>query len=175
VLGSVVPLVRLDVGREEPPDDPSAPVRDFLVGSLVVVYAFDEGTRFRTVAQRDLAQLGVDQAALAVAAHDHLLDRMGDLEILERPDGCGMVRLDGNLEASALLVPQLWDNIGEILGDEVLVAVPAPDIVLFCGAGNHAVRLALRAARDRALAVGHHKMTSDLFRFQGGSWHVEPA
>jgi uncharacterized protein YtpQ (UPF0354 family) len=173
-LDCVVPLVRADADWEEKAD-PSAPVIEVLAGSLVVVYAFDEDTQFRMVAQRDLVRLGVDRAALSEAAHDHLLDRMADLQLLDRPDGCGMVRLDGNLESSAILVPELWHDIGEILGDEVLVAVPARDIVLFCGAGNDAVKRALRAARDRALAVGDHKITGDLFRFHGGSWQVEPA
>jgi hypothetical protein len=168
LLDTVVPLVRADVDLE------AAPVIDRLVGSLIVVYAFDEATQFRTVAHHDLPLLGVDQAALAIAAYEHLLDRMGDLQLLERPDGCGLVRLDGNLESSTILVPQLWHDIGEILGDEVLVAVPARDTVLFCAAGNDTVRPALRAARDRALAVGDHKITSDLFRFHDGSWQVEP-
>ncbi len=172
-LECVVPLVRADAHWEELAD-PSAPVVEALVGSLVVVYAFDEDTRFRMVAQRDLVRLGVDRDALAVAAYDHLLDRMADLQLLDRPDGCGMVRLDGNLESSAILVPQLWHDIGEILGDDVLVAVPARDIVLFCGAGNDAVKPALRAARDRVLAVGDHKITTDLFRFHAESWQVEP-
>ncbi len=85
-----------------------------------------------------------------------------------------MLRLDGNLEASLLVVTGLWDNIAEILGDQVVVAVPTPELVLFCGAGNHTVRRALRTARDRALAVFDDRLTDELFRFSGGAWHVEP-
>jgi uncharacterized protein YtpQ (UPF0354 family) len=185
----VVPLVRADRNHELdraadpavdradwvlPPDDPSTPVIDFLVGSLVVLYAFDLDDQFRMVTHHDLDALGVDQAALVTAASDNLIDRMGELQILERPDGCGMLRLDGNLESSALLVPQLWRDIAGILSDEVIVAVPARDIVLFCGFGNERNREALSAARDRALAVGDHIMTKDLLRFHDDAWQIEP-
>jgi len=181
-LEAVVPIVRADHSEEirdraaggVDESDPSAPVFDVLAGALIVLYAFDDGERFRTVAQRDLTRLGVDPAAVATAAQDNLIDRLEALEVLERPDGCGMLRLDGNLEASLLVVSGLWDNIAEILGDEVVVTVPTPELVLFCGAGNHTVRRALRTARDRALAVFDDRLTDELFRFSGGAWHVEP-
>jgi len=139
------------------------------------VYAFDYGDHFRTVTHGDLLALGVGQRALAEAALENLFDRLGDLQLLERPDGCGMVRLDGKLEASLLLVPQLWHDIAEILCDEVVIAVPAGDVVLFCGAGSEPNRRALLAARDRALAVGNHAFTQDLFRFRAGVLEIEPA
>lgn len=181
-----MPLVGVDrTGAENPAappadgtiphDEPSTPVVDLLVGSLIVVYAFDRGDHFRTVTRGDLAALGVDQHTLANAAVENLIDRLCDVQLLERPDGCGMVRLDGNLEASVLLVPQLWHDIAEILSDEVIIAVPSRDIVLFCGAGSESNRRALLSARDRALAVGNDTITRDLFSYQAGILQIEPA
>jgi uncharacterized protein YtpQ (UPF0354 family) len=169
-LDLVLPLVRPQFDA----DDGEPPIADVLVASLVVVYAFDRDDRFHLLARADLDRLGVDQAHVATAARDNLLDRLDDLEILERPDGCGMVRLDGNLDASVLLVPELWADIEKILGKVVLVAVPARDVVLFCGAGGTSEKRALEAARDRALAVGNRRITADLLRFSAGSWLVEP-
>jgi hypothetical protein len=80
-----------------------------------------------------------------------------------------MVRLDGNLEASTLVVPQLWADIADILSDDVMVAVPTQDVVLFCGASNQSAMRALGAARDRALAVSEHGITKDLLRFSAAS------
>jgi hypothetical protein len=169
-LDTVIPLVR--TVRGAPSGDSEDAVVGPLAGSLVVWYAFDHN--LRVVTHSDLATLGVDQVSLAAAALDNLINRMGDLEILERPDGCGMLRLDGTLEASALLVIPLWRDIAGILSDEVVVAVPTLDAVLFCGAGALSHRRALVAARDRALAVGNHPLTNELLRFDGrGSWQLE--
>ncbi len=177
-LDHLVPFVRAGIPERDGPSrwarDRAAPVMDPLVGSLIVVYAFDRDDGFHPIAHHDLDRLGIDQATLAAAATDNLINRMAALQLLERPDGCGMVRLDGHLEASVILVPQLWSDIAEILAEEVLVAVPAPDIVLFCGAGDGPAGRALRAARDRALAVGDHALTKDVLRFAAGWWQIEP-
>jgi uncharacterized protein YtpQ (UPF0354 family) len=173
-LDTVVPVVR--GGGPAAIDDSGKFVVEPLGGSLVVFYAFDHGDAFHAVTLSDLGALGVDRATLAAAALDNLIDRMGDLEILERPDGCGMLRLDGHLDASALLITQLWRDIAGILSDEVLVAVPTLDAVLFCAAGAGPKRRALIAARDRAIAVAKETLTTDLLRFdRAGSWQLEPS
>ncbi|MDQ1429331.1 MAG: hypothetical protein QOK39_2807 [Acidimicrobiaceae bacterium] len=171
-LESIVPVIR---GRDPAaPDEFDTFVVQPLAGSLVALYAFDHGDAFHVVTLADLDALGVDRAALAAAALDNLIDRMGYLEILERPDGCGMLRFDGSLEASALLVTQLWRDIAGILGDEVLVAVPTLDTVLFCAAGAMRNRRALVAARDRAIAVSKRALTADLLRFDDACiWQVD--
>jgi uncharacterized protein YtpQ (UPF0354 family) len=171
-LATVVPVV---VAGDSVAAGATDAVVDPLTGSLVVMYAWDAGDPTLVVTSQDLESLGVDRPSLAAAALDNLVDRMSDLQILERPDGCGMLRIDGTLEASALLVTSLWRDIAAVLSDDVLVAVAARDTVLFCAAGIAPHRRALVAARDRALAVGNHRLTDELFRFDANStWQREP-
>ncbi len=167
-LQVVIPLVQSDQAWRT-----DAPLVDPVVASLVVVYAIPRDRGRYLVTDADLPLLGVDRAELAAAATDNLLDRMADLEVLERPDGCGMLRLGDSLEASSLVVLQLWQNIAEILADDVLVAVPARDVVLFCPAQGFSPRRALRSARDRALAVSNHQLTAELLLFTSDGWQPD--
>lgn len=184
-LDCVVPLVRADERHEAAVEasrptaalqlgDPSAPVMRFLVGSLLVLYAFDIGSGYRFVMTHDLDRLGIDSDQLHDAALTNLRTASGAARFNEQPGGnVGMLTVDGNLEASMLLLPELWGDLKIRLGaNELLVSVPARDVVLYGVNGEGDTMIALTSARDRVLSTGDHLVTRDILRFHDGGWVI---
>ena len=48
---------------------------------------------------------------------------------------CGIVA-GGNFEAESLLINSIWKEISEELNDELMIAIPTKDVVLYTAAGN---------------------------------------
>lgn len=55
----------------------------------------------------------------------------------------------GNFEAESLCLPGIWEECSEELQDDLMIAVPTKDMVLFTGAGNKkAIRKMIKQARE---------------------------
>ncbi len=130
---------------------PLLPARALLPGlSTTYMAAGDDHLRQLRRVDADLLQL--DDAALHALACANLA-RLGPPRLV----GGGTVRrlaLDGAVDASALLLRSLWDELEDGLGEAVLVAVPSPARLLLCPAraGPGPLLDALGAAR---LAADH--------------------
>jgi hypothetical protein len=63
----------------------------------------------------------------------NLTKRRRKPEILRPSDAAVMLRLDGDLEASLLLVNHLWLQLGRGLPGETVVALPSRDVLVASG------------------------------------------
>jgi hypothetical protein len=100
------------------------------------------------VQYRHLANAGMDEADL----HDHGLDNLATLAKtrlrIEQRGEVFVGLLDGNFEASLLLIDTLWSHdVASIISGDVVVAVPARDILAFCDSAS--IQKTLRTTPDR--------------------------
>jgi uncharacterized protein YtpQ (UPF0354 family) len=154
----------------------SSMVSDDLVDDLVICYAFDLPDHFRFVKEDDRAALGLDPGGLRKLSVRNLTRLRGKPEIL-RPSWPGvMLRLDNNLEASLLLVDQLWRQLAGGIAGELIVAVPCRDILAVSGTGISGGIETLRGAVKRMWEKPENDplllLTRSLLVRRGDSWQV---
>ena len=119
--------------------DPIAdtPVTRPLAGDLLISYAFDMTDQWRAVSNRHMLELGLDPNSLHALAMSNLEDAFSHLLRIESLKLYRIVTTGYELEACAMLIPDLWDRLaGEVRG-ELLVVVPTVDQISFMGSQDH--------------------------------------
>lgn len=151
-------------GREQTP--PLDLVAEPLNGELVVVYAENRLGALRILSSRD--DVG-DRARLREAALTNLSRILPKIEIRPGADAVLLVSAGGEFDASLLLADNLWTG-GQIKVDgDIVVAVPAKDVLIVTGSHNAAGLARLRAAAAK-FAVGPNGLTSALFAYRDGKF-----
>jgi uncharacterized protein YtpQ (UPF0354 family) len=173
----IVPLIK----RTEPEgmDDPvvlpdqDIPIFEELAGALHVAYVFDLSGMFRYVRPRDCARLQLpagDLRALAVRN----LTRRRDRPQIKQARAAAMFVLDGDLEASLLLVDHLWDQIGPQLPGDLIAAVPSRDTLAVTGSQVSGGIAALTRCVDAVWEKSPARLllTKSLLIRNGATWHL---
>ena len=147
-------------GREQTP--PQELVVEPLNGELVVVYAENRLGALRILSSRD--DVG-HRARLRNAALTNLSRLLPKIEIRPGSDG---VLLGGEFDASLLLADNLWSGQVKVDGD-IVVAVPAKDVLIATGSHNAPGLVRLRAAAAK-FASGPNGLTTALFVYRDGKF-----
>jgi uncharacterized protein YtpQ (UPF0354 family) len=99
---------------------------------MLVAYVVDSGQSFEYVQNRHLAKVGITADDLHATAMNNTLVFMGQRTRMQPHGNNFAVFLDGNFEASLLLLDQLWDQaLVEYAPNGFAVAVPAGDVLAF--------------------------------------------
>ncbi len=87
-----------------------------------------------------------------------------------------MLRLDGDLEASLLLVDSLWPHMARGLAGETIVALPSRDVLVVSGTevtgGVETLRRAVSRVWGDPKKYNKLLLTRSLLARRGDSWHV---
>ena len=150
-----------------PPDEPGgvielsgddSPVLRDLNNGLLVAYVVDIGSTFQWVQFRDLKKDAIDEQqlhALGIANLERLAATQ--TRVAPYPNGSMYaVFLDGNFEASLILLDHLWEgSFRQFVSGQYAVAIPARDILAFCDAsspeGLHELREVLRRLNEAGM------------------------
>ncbi len=155
-----------------PSDESSFVLRPF-VGPLVISYIVDDGDGDRALRQRDLSTNGLSEAQLHDRAVENLARHVQTVGIRLRPYGSLMaVLFDGDMEATLMLYPTLWTKLCEDMGDELVVAVPARDVLAVSPLDSPQGIAELRAIVKRVWPTDDHALTTQLFELGDGGWSL---
>jgi hypothetical protein len=152
-------------------DDEQSPVIDLLDNGLMVVYLVDEGDRFVYVQHKHANAIKADPRGLLDFGLANL-SRLAEAKLkLFRHGAIHGLQLDGQFEASLILLDKLWDEaLAQFTPHGAIVAIPARDVLAFCDADDTAGIAELRALAQRVTAVSDHLLTPQLFRRIDGAW-----
>jgi uncharacterized protein YtpQ (UPF0354 family) len=149
--------------RAQAPDAPNVATEEFNK-ELVIVYALDDPKRMRYLMTDELD--GIERDNLKTLALENLVRIMPKIEM--RSDGnVAMMTAGGDYGASLLLLDSIWtDGQVKVKGD-IVVAIPARDVVLVTGSQN---RTGLKQMREAVakLAEGPYRLTTALFVYRNG-------
>lgn len=106
-----------------------------LCGELLVTYAFDLPDQFVMATPEQLEQAGISVAEMPALALKNLAQGMPPPPRL-RKQGCMDVRIDGQTEATLLLLDDFWQQIQAGLGGDIVATAPRRDRLLVCDAGD---------------------------------------
>jgi uncharacterized protein YtpQ (UPF0354 family) len=144
-------------------------VLDGYFGDLVVGYSQGPPFGERLLTWEDLDRLGVSRRDLrrsAASALDRMLD---EVRVHGRPPAL-MLSFDG-LESSLLLAESFWDELSESVPGDLVIGVPARDVVIITGTRSRAGLEKARRAVDRVFfAKGPNLLLPDLLVWGAGGW-----
>lgn len=139
---------------------------------LIILYAEDTPRNIRYLGDDDLDDLGVDRAGLRQAAIANL-DRLLPEVQAQGSDGTYMLIADGNYEASLLLFDDIWNgdlwSTGSLpVSGEVVIAVPARDVLVVTGSRDAVGIATLRDIARDIVASDPYSLTDQLFVYRNG-------
>jgi len=147
------------------------PVLRNLNNGLLVAYVIEREKGFRYIQSRDLDVSGIEEPELHECGVRNLAKFARTNLRVERCGAVFATFLDGNFEASLLLIDRLWDHeLTSFVGDRVTVTVPARDVLAFCDATSSEGLAQLRQIARKTTEVGDHSLTPVLYRRHQRKW-----
>lgn len=134
---------------------------------LVIVYAEDTPRNVRYFSAKDLAEAGVERSKLRALAISNLRRVLPRLEP-HHGQVYSMLTADGNYEASLLLFDELWNKSDFKVDGDIVVAIPARDLLLITGSRNAEGIARLREIADQITASGTYTISDQLFVYRKG-------
>ncbi len=173
----IVPVIKearyLDeLGRGHVGDRAAEIAHESYNDDLIILYAEDTPRNIRYLGDQELEDLGVDRAGLRAAAIANL-DRLLPEVQAQGSDGTYMLIADGNYEASLLLFDDIWSGDLWTTGSlpvtgEVVVAVPARDVLVVTGSRDAEGLAILREIASDVVAGDPYYLTDQLFIYRDG-------
>lgn len=139
---------------------------DELNGELVIVYAEDSPGATRYLMSTE--NIGGGRDGLRELATENLVRLLPKIEMRTHDDLFSIVSAGGDYEASLLLIDGIWSG-GQIKVDgDIVVAVPAKDVLLITGSRNRKGLAAVRALAAKLAAQERYRITATLFVYRDG-------
>jgi uncharacterized protein YtpQ (UPF0354 family) len=158
--------VLVPVQDERFPDE--FPLDEFL-GNLAVGYTAGPPYGERLVSWADMDRFGLSHRNLRRQAAAHLDASLDRVRIHGQPPAL-MLSFDG-LESSVLLSDPFWDSLEGSVPGELVVGVPARDVVIVTGSQSMPGLEKARRAVDRVFFAGdEHLLTRHLLVRRRGLW-----
>lgn len=133
---------------------------------LVIIYAEDTPKNISYLSPKELEGLGIPRPQLRALAIANLRKLIPKPE-LHPGANASMFTAGGDYEASLLLFDDLWANLSKVDG-EIVVAVPARDLLLFTGSHNQQGLAKLREFATKAARESAYRLTDTLFVYRNG-------
>jgi uncharacterized protein YtpQ (UPF0354 family) len=133
---------------------PQQPVFEDLNKELVVVYAEDTDDRTRYLSSLEIS--GFEPNKLRELAIENLMRLMPRIEMRQLAEGAFMITSHADYGASLVLVDSIWSGDQIKVNGDIVVAVPAKDVILATG------------SRDSKNLKSMRQLASDLAKGSGG-------
>ena len=152
--------------------DPGNQDRNVLDGyfdDLMVGYTVGPPFGERLLTWDDLDRMDLSRRDLRRSAAAQLDRMLDDVRVHGQPPAL-MLSFDG-LESSLLLSEPFWDELSDAVPGELVIGVPARDVVIITGSRSRAGLEKARRAVDRVFfAKGPHLLLPDLLVWRDGRW-----
>jgi uncharacterized protein YtpQ (UPF0354 family) len=146
-----------------------ANVLDAYIEDTAVAYTGGPPYGDTLVTWTDLETRDLSRRALRRRATENLEKMLDGVRVHGQPPAL-MVSFDG-LESSLLLAEGLWNGLAEAVPGELVVGVPARDVVIITGSESHTgVAKASRAVERVFFANGPNLLLPDLLVWRDGEW-----
>jgi uncharacterized protein YtpQ (UPF0354 family) len=134
---------------------------------LVIVYAEDTPRNIRFLTADNLTAVGLGIDDLRPLACDNLR-RMLPMPDIKMESGIYRIRAGGDYEASLLVSQDFWELAKLEVAGELVVAVPARDLVLVTGSLDASGLKQIKAVAQNVAAQAPYRLTSSLFVYRQG-------
>ncbi len=166
----VVPIVKdrpwideiRQASRKADSSKPLSLVVEDLNEELVVIYALDSPKNIRYISPEDLKKDGLEVAQLRSLACDNLRRLIPELQ-RHGENGFYLFTADGSYEASLILFDKLWTDPSLKVEGELVIAIPARDVLMVTGSKDTSGLTRMRQTVDKIIAEAPYRLTKSLF------------
>jgi uncharacterized protein YtpQ (UPF0354 family) len=141
-------------GRFKQKSASQQPLFEDFAGELVVVYAEDTDKATRYLNSSEIQ--GFEPGRLRALAVENLMRLMPRIEMRQLAEGAYMITSHADYGASLILADSIWSGDQVKVNGDIVVAVPAKDVILATG------------SRDRENLKAMRQLTHDLAKGNGG-------
>ena len=132
---------------------------------LVILYAIDEANRMRYLMANET--IGVERDKLRRLAIENLNRILPKIEMHQGGD-IAMMTAGGDYEASLLLFDDIWRDGKIKMNGDIVVAVPAKDVLLITGSKSRKGIAGVRELAAKYKAESRYEITDTLFVYRDG-------
>ena len=138
---------------------------------IAIFFLIDNGDSYTLVQNRHLTLQPMSSEELLERAINNLeVIRKNEIEIRNN-NGILMFAGNGNLEASLLLIPELWDiGLESFCPNGFVAAVPSRDVLAVCDRNDSESIKELQEIIERVWVDGDHLLSKSLFARVDGKW-----
>lgn len=134
---------------------------------LFIVYVEDDPTRMRYIMSGE--NIGVARDRMRALAIENLKRILPKIELQTEGD-VAVLSAGGDYDASLLLIDEIGSG-GQIkMNGDIVVAVPARDVLLVTGSRSRAGVKKVRELAAKLAAEGPHRLTATLFVYRNGKF-----
>jgi uncharacterized protein YtpQ (UPF0354 family) len=153
-------------------DDDDQPIKQTWLGNLSIFYVVDTGDKFTLIQKRDLTDVWTINKIHEVALTN--LDRDVEYKFTKTNFGGHGLIAGGDHEAGALCMTGIWEWCSETIDDNLIVAVPAKDIVMMVPEKDIEKIDKLKEMVTDIFKDGERLLTKQLYKFdrQTSSWSL---
>jgi uncharacterized protein YtpQ (UPF0354 family) len=145
-------------------------VHDSFNNELVIVYAEDTEKNLHYLSAKDMEKLPIKRDELRALAVKNLRAMLGDSVQIRGGNGKYMLIAGGTFEASLLLLDNLWDEKTFEVDGDIVVTVPARDVLLITGSKDKDAITTLRKHAAQVATEAPYRLTVDLFVYRAGKF-----
>ena len=148
------------------------PIAQRFLGDLWLVCYFDAPTTMRLANRADTKLLGLSPKEAIALATKNIAAALPPLSATARRLSAGEIgMIHGDpYESSLILLHDAWRPLAQEFGGHLIVAVPAPDVVLYgSGADPDAIRRMTEAAQQ-AFSKSERPLATTVFRWTPSGW-----
>lgn len=142
---------------------------------LCITYLIDEdGMKLRFIQNKNLVDEGISEDELRKIALNNLIKKINEnLKIQEYNNGVYNMVLEGNLEASLILVDPLWESVlDEYITGNYIVTIPSREVITFCDSSSIEGIEALKSLCVSVKEDEAHVLTDTLYCRKDGQWQI---
>ncbi len=134
------------------------------VGDLMIIFVIERGEDTYEIIKDNMLPPNTDMEEIYRIACENLARDVKFVISNTLYGGFGIIA-DGHHEASSLCFKHIWSVCVDKLQDDIVIMVPAKDMVLFVPASNQEQLEAMRAYGMEAYERNKDKISTKLFRF----------
>jgi uncharacterized protein YtpQ (UPF0354 family) len=149
-----------------------SPIKKDWLGDLGILYVADMGNSFQVLLERDLPK-GMSKEELHQLAVDNL-NRDIEFKLHDTDFGGYMLVAGGDHEAGSICLPGMWDWLTEHLNDNVIVGIPAKDLVIMVPESDTDKIANLKIFVHEIFKNGERLLTKNILKFdkQTKDWTI---
>ncbi len=160
-----------DAAAEFPSTGPDAPIHEEWFADLVVGYTVGPPYGEQWVTAADLADLDMRPRSLRRNAADNLEARLDRVEVHGLPP-VFTLSFDG-VESALLTSDEVWESLAGQVEGEIVVGVPARDVMFVTGTDSQAGLEKVHRACERIFFAGSENLVSpNLLVRRGAGWEL---
>jgi uncharacterized protein YtpQ (UPF0354 family) len=166
----IFPWIKVISGKKE--DNPgrdiilsgeNSPIYQKWLGELAIFYALDQGDHFRIILNKDIETKITVEQLHQIAVEN--LEREIEFKLVDSKFGGNGLVAGGDHEAGSICLPHIWDWCSDVINDNLVVSIPAKDMVMMAPASDSEKINNLKNFIVEFFKDGERLLTKQLFIF----------